>query len=57
MSGAELDRAWLEAVTGGTIVSLEPMAGGGSRAMFSLDVATADGTMELVVRRDQGAGP
>jgi len=57
VSAGGLDRAWLEAVTGGTVRRLEPMAGGGSRAMYALDVDTPAGAVELVVRQEAGAGP
>jgi aminoglycoside phosphotransferase (APT) family kinase protein len=57
MSLETLDRDWIERVAGGTIERLEPMAGGGSREMFELDVATPDGLRELVVRTETGGGP
>ena len=53
----ELDRTWIEQVTGGRIERLEAMRGGGSRGMYLLDVTTPDGRSELVVRRDTGGGP
>ena len=57
MTDSGVDRAWIERVTGGEITRLEPMPGGGSRAMYFLDVAIGDRTEELVVRREEGGGP
>jgi aminoglycoside phosphotransferase (APT) family kinase protein len=57
VSASELDRAWIEQVTGGRIERIEAMPGGGSRGMWLLDVVTPEGAQELVVRRDTGGGP
>jgi aminoglycoside phosphotransferase (APT) family kinase protein len=51
-----VDREWIEHVAG-PIVTLEPMAGGGSRQMSILDVDADGTTRELVVRSDSGGGP
>lgn len=57
MTAVSLDRAWIESIVDGPIERLEPMAGGGSRAMAILDVRTEGPRARLVVRAESGGGP
>ncbi len=52
------DKEWVEQVTGGTVISDERTAQGGSRGTWLVDVERPDGErLDLVLRRDTGDGP
>ncbi|MGH2727299.1 MAG: phosphotransferase family protein [Actinomycetota bacterium] len=57
MIETELARRWIESVVDAPIERLEPMPGGGSRAMSILDLRSAGPRARLVVRTETGGGP
>lgn len=57
MTREAFDRRWIESIVDGPIERVEPMAGGGSRAMTLLDVRTDGHRARLVVRTETGGGP
>lgn len=55
--GGQDDRAWVAAVTGGTVTRFEQATAGRSRATWLVDVDRDGQTLGLVLRRDTGDGP